>query len=250
MLRQSNRFLWAGCLVVSIGWLGCDGHPTSPDVLLDGQYMVGESFTYELSGAGHTGLRLEGINGSIVITGDPAAHSIRVTGERRVGSYSRADAEAHLRELEVQCNDLAGEVLVKTVQPRESEGRTYIVDYEVAVPSELEVAVLNINGEVRLEGLRDSAFVDLVNGEINGSVSFPVEGVIDMSTVNGTIDLRIPVDTSARLSASVVNGRIEWSNLNLRNQTVTPQFLQGVLGDGRGRISLSVVNGNIRVRGT
>ena len=94
-----------------------------------------------------------------------------------------------------------------------------------------------------------STYVDLTNGEVGGRVSLAADGVIDVSTVNGAVRLDIPVDTSARFSAGVVNGTIDMSNLTLRDSTSTRKSLQGTLGNGRGRIALGTVNGGIRVSG-
>jgi DUF4097 and DUF4098 domain-containing protein YvlB len=251
MIHKKTISWWFILLVVSVVVIGCDCHPVSPswDCDYDGDYVVQETFSYSLPEAGHTGLRLEGINGSVTITGTGSAQSITVAGERFVGSYSRADAEAHLQDLEVQIDDRGSEILVKTIQPPESHGRSYVVEYEITVPNDLEIFVQNLNGGVRLEGIHGSTYVDLVNGEIDGRISLPVEGVAELSIVNGTVRLDIPASTSARFSASVVNGNIDVSGLTLHDSTSTRQSLQGTLGNGRGRIALGVVNGNIRVTG-
>ena len=70
-----------------------------------------------------------------------------------------------------------------------------------------------------------------------------------MSKVNGSIQLSIPQNTSAEFSATVTIGDISVSNLVLQNQESTPNSLRGTLGAGQGTISLSTVNGNIRVTG-
>ena len=77
-----------------------------------------------------------------------------------------------------------------------------------------------------------------------------MEGVVDLSTVNGTIDVSVPVDTSAHLTANVVNGTIGVRNLDLHNQVSSRTSLQGVLGNGRGSLRLSTVNGSIDVEGS
>lgn len=247
MIQEKTISLWLALLVVSVACFGCDCQPGSPS--WDGDHVVRVPFSYSVSAAGRTGLRLEGVNGSITITGDPSAQSITVAGERRVGSTNQADAEAHLQELEVQIDDSGSEVLVRTVQPSESQGRNYIVDYTITVPSDLEVVVHNLNGGVNLEGVYGSLFVALVNGEIDGRVRLPTDGVVDLATVNGPVDLSIPVDTSARLSASVVNGTINTSGLAFHDSTSTRNSFKGTLGSGRGHIELGTVNGNIRVKG-
>jgi DUF4097 and DUF4098 domain-containing protein YvlB len=91
--------------------------------------------------------------------------------------------------------------------------------------------------------------VNLVSGRIDARVTFPANGIIDMATVSGEIELDIPRNTSAELSANVVSGTISVINLSLRNVTRSPTTLQGTLGGGQGLISLGTTSGNIRVEG-
>jgi DUF4097 and DUF4098 domain-containing protein YvlB len=159
------------------------------------------------------------------------------------------DAQAALRQLEVNVVELATEVFVETVQPQDSQGRNYAVDYIVTLPRNFEVSITNINGDVVVREMLASTYVDLTNGEIDGKVDLPQDGTIDLSTANGRIALDIPHNTSSELSANVANGRIELSNLTLLSEDRTPTSLQGRLGDGRGVITLRTVNGDIAVRG-
>jgi DUF4097 and DUF4098 domain-containing protein YvlB len=89
--------------------------------------------------------------------------------------------------------------------------------------------------------------VDLINGDIDGKVTLPLDGTIHMGITNGSIDLDIPQNTSAEFTAGVTNGSISVSNLELRNRVETSKSLTGTLGDGRGTISLNTTNGNIMV---
>jgi DUF4097 and DUF4098 domain-containing protein YvlB len=88
-----------------------------------------------------------------------------------------------------------------------------------------------------------------VNGQITASVTLPSAGEIDMSLVNGNVDLRIPQTTSAQFSATVAIGSISLTNLSLSNETVTPNSRTGTLGGGDGTISLDAGNGTIAVQG-
>ena len=92
--------------------------------------------------------------------------------------------------------------------------------------------------------------IDLVAGTIEGEVTLPLNGAIDMKTVTGDINLVIPVNTSAEFSAAVNIGSISDSNLVLQNEVRTATFLSGTLGSGQGTITLETeVIGNISVSG-
>jgi DUF4097 and DUF4098 domain-containing protein YvlB len=192
---------------------------------------------------------LEGISGAVAVTEDSDSDSIVIAGTRRVRSESEEDAEEHLDELEVSVQDLSDEVFVKTTQPDLTQGRSYEVDYEILLPAIVDVDITHVNGQVVLNDMVGDAFVDLVNGQIDGDVTMESGDTIDMNLVNGTIDLSIPKTTSAEFSASVVNGYISDTGLVFHDRQSTSHSLTGRLGGGDGKISLTVTNGIISVTG-
>jgi hypothetical protein len=212
-------------------------------------YAAWESFTFAMSAANHSAISLDAINGSIIVSEPSTADSIRITGEKRVESESAEDARAQLKLLSVDVQDLANAVLVRTVQPEFSGGRHYIVHYIITLPKNMNVTVNSLNGKVTLDEILGSVSVKVVNGEIDGNVTLPVDATIDMRMGNGTLGLRIPMSTSAKVSSTVSTGNISFSNLDLQNRIETPKSLHGTLGDGRGTVSLNATNGNIRVTG-
>lgn len=239
----------------------------SGDNVSNTDFVAKHTFSFGVQVKDHTRLRLEGVNGDVMITGLSDTDSVIITGERRVGSESTEDAEEHLQKLEVSVKDLGNEVSVKTIQPEKAYGRSYVVDYNITLPKNFEVSASNVSGlvaldsinnsvsighvsgQIRLDKISGSVFASLVSGQIEGEVTLPLDGTISMSVVSGSIELDIPQSTSAQFSASVVSGSISISNLILQNQVSTPDSLSGRLGDGRGTISLSVVSGNISVSG-
>lgn len=235
---------------VNFGPTGPIGPSTvNPDGVSNTNSVAAEPFSFDVGAQGRTRLRLEGVNGTVSVTGSSAVRSVSVTGERRVGSESMEDAQAALQQLEVKVLELANEVFVETVQPREGQGRNYVVDYNVTVPRNFEVSIMNINGNVTVREILASTYVDIINGQIDGKVDLPQDGTIDLATVNGPIALDIPHNTSADFSASVSNGRIELSNLTLQGEDRTTSSVQGRLGEGRGVIMLRTVNGDIKAEG-
>jgi DUF4097 and DUF4098 domain-containing protein YvlB len=232
-----------------VSCLNCHWSPFSGDDVSHHDVVARESFSYEVNVTGQTRLRLQAINGQITITGVDGQASVTIHGERRVESHNSSDAEAYLRELEVRVDDAGTEVFVETIQPKDSDGRNYIVNYDISIPKDMEVMLNHINGSITLLDLLGSHLVDLVNGPIEGRLSLPPNGIIDLSTVNGTLDLDIPKGTSARVMASVVNGSINLHNLPLHDSTSTKTSLRGTLGSGRGTILLNTVNGAIDVKG-
>lgn len=227
-----------------------------------------EFFSVEVPVDNHTQFNLIGKDGEVTVTGISGVSSVVVTAIKRVQSESPEDAKAHLQELDVNVQDLANEVRVSTIQPIDKGGRNYIVDYTITLPKFLaihvlnlngivtldsvdnDVAVSNLNGEVILSKILGSALIALLNGTIESEVTLPLNGTIDLNTLNGDINLAIPVNTSADFSAAVTIGSIDVSNLVLQNPIITKVFHSGRLGSGQGVITLEAKQiGNISVLG-
>ncbi len=227
-----------------------------------------ESFNFVVPVLNQTLFTLIGVNGEINISGDAGANSVTITGVKRVLSDSVEDAQANLQNLTISVLDLPNEIRVETVQPSISGGRSYIVNYTVTLPKFLknnvtnlngtvaldsidnDVTVLNMNGTAALTNINGSASASILNGLIQGDVTLPLNGVIELTTLNGDIDLEIPVTTTAVLSASVTIGTITTQNLVLNNVVSTPTFLSGTLGSGQGTIQLETKQtGNITLTG-
>jgi hypothetical protein len=241
-------------LVNSVFLTNCNkDDPTSPikgnNFVSNTNFTAEDSFSYEIDAIGHSELNLEGINGAIVITEVSGANSVKITGVKQVKSESTEDAKAHLKELTVNVQDLTNKVFVKTTQPDFLGGRSYIVDYAITLPYDMEIDVNSLNGRVTLNEIHGNVDVDLTNGNIDGEVILPLDGTIDMQLTNGMLELDIPQNTSAEFEATTSTGTINVSNLVLQNQVQTPKSVTGTCGDGRGIISLRTTNGEIVVKG-
>jgi hypothetical protein len=288
ILSTPIRFglLCCGALFI-LSLLTCsDDDSSSPGDEVDNtNYAASEDFSFSFEAAARTRFRLSGINGPVEITGMAASDSIKIWGERRVESESVADAEAHLSELEVLVSEGSSEISVRTEQPDETRGRNFIVEYNVEFPSDFDVVVSNLNGNITilwvngtidldltngnasieeargdlsldvtngnilLDEIDANVNADLINGTIDSDVAIPAGGSCMLDIINGRIDLVIPRSTSAIFSASVTYGSISVTNLDLQGQVVTPTNVTGTLGDGDGTINLDVVNGQIVVVG-
>jgi hypothetical protein len=249
------------------------------------QYAAEEEFDYKFETFDRQYLELNAISGSIEIIGVADLDSVHIWGERRVESESTRDARAHLEYLQVRIDLYSDGIKVETDQPDQANGRNYLVYYHIRIPENWEVKVnsvngvcelssiasaveiANTNGNLILENISGDVSAGLTNGNLtltnyfgnivgnvlNGNITchmtLPDSGSCFLSTVNGPIALSIPTETSAILSASVVNGGISITNLEVHNTVTTPTSVQGRLGDGNGTIELGTVNGAIEVIG-
>jgi hypothetical protein len=252
----------------------------------DALVEIREVFDYTVEIGDRTVFRISGINGPMDIVGKTDYPSVEIWGEKIVRSHSLADAEAYLEYLEVVVSSDENEVRVRTEQPGNTEGRDCEVVYHVKVPESWQVFAENTNGEIGIDSLKSTAYVNgtngdivlknivgqvnaglingdvllmnfrgsvvagVTNGRIQGEVTLPLDGLCTLGVVNGSIDLDIPVSTSAEFMATVSYGHIRITGLVLKDQVTTERSTSGRLGNGQGVITLQVVNGNIDVHGT
>jgi hypothetical protein len=257
MKRMIILAIAVACLSTACG----EDNVTGPE----NKFSAEATFDCPVLVAGRSILRVEGINGTIQVTGVSGATAVSISGKRRVEAKSQSEADAGLGVLAVEIDSVATDVVARTVQPTDS--RTYIVDYVITIPEDWKVGIGNANGDVTVMGLKNdlgvqcgngtvSANVDggntivtVANGAISGTVAMAPDGVVNLQLANGAIALQIPQATSAELAATVGNGTITTTNLTLTDVTQTPRSLSGTLGGGAGTILLNVGNGAIAVTG-
>jgi hypothetical protein len=235
----------------------------------DPEFTVEKTFEDEFPVENQITVNVEAINGDVVVTGQADAKRVIVTAQLYVSSDSPEDAELHLEDLDILVTVSTNEFLIQTVQPEENfNGRQYFVEYDIIVPNSFEVVttqtngttaifdiqnnveISNENGDVLLLGVVGGVTADVENGRIEGTVVLPVNETIDLSVVNGGLELSIPTSTSAEFSATVNGiGEIIVSYLDIMDSLSTGKSLTGTLGNGEGSIALSTVNGNIEVIG-
>ncbi len=104
-----------------------------------------------------------------------------------------------------------------------TENNDVVVDFEVQVPAGVAFTGRTVNGEMRAEGLKG----DVSASTVNGSVRVTTTGLAEASTVNGEIDSDYPLTVIGRFG---------------------PRRVRGTIGTGGRSLSLSTVNGEIRLR--
>ena len=104
------------------------------------------------------------------------------------------------------------------------------------------------NGRIKASGLQSAAKVETTNGEVILDVA-KVGGGVSCETTNGLIEVSIPRDAKADLSARVTNGAIDFGNLDLAVKEKSPRRYDASVGGGGPEIRLETTNGAITVRG-
>jgi DUF4097 and DUF4098 domain-containing protein YvlB len=230
-------------LLIALGLAACG------DAFHSKRKVASAEFSFEQVVANQRRLVLEAINGTITITGVAGADVVTVEGTREVHAETVDEAEQGLPEVQVDVEDFAEEIVVRTIQPQDNQRRNFVVNYEISLPRNLAVLVTSANGNIDATNTDGSVSIQLSNGNVGARVALPPSGFIEITIANGDTDLFVPVNTSAAFSAAVGNGSIEISNLELQNLVRTSKTAMGVLGEGNGAITLQTGNGRITASG-
>ncbi|HEX7136330.1 MAG TPA: DUF4097 family beta strand repeat-containing protein [Vicinamibacterales bacterium] len=140
-----------------------------------------------------------------------------------------------------------------------------VVHFEVRVPPGVGFVGRTVNGEVEADALQSDVQAHTVNGSVkltttgrataatvNGSVNVTLgradwpDGA-DFKTVNGGITLTLPSVFDADLRADTLNGSITSDFPITVTGTVSPRRLRGTVGAGGHSLTLSTVNGSIKL---
>lgn len=207
-------------------------------------------------------IEVSGINGWVVID-NTAGNAARV----KVTRYGKTRAALDARQF---TTELRGNVLVIKGEKndRNSRGSGDGVREEVtlSIPRSVSMDVSGVNGHVTVAEIDGPITISGINGQVkvakagsasnisgvNGSVTVALRELsnegMDISGINGQVSLSFDSGISADLSVSGINGRVitDGTPLTLQGK-VTPSSFKARLGNGGATISVSGINGNVKI---
>jgi len=220
---------------------------------------------YDVSANGS--LSVENVNGKITVT-TWDGNAVKMAAVKSANSQEGLDG------IKVIVKSTVNSLEITTTLPRKKgwfgRGKNYgaKVDYVLQVPSTIRIRkAASVNGNVTIAGVQGGVRASTVNGGIsssglNGSVELStVNGLvkcetftsspkysIEISTVNGGVELALPATINARLKVNTVNGSIK-SELAFSDTKVSRRReVRATIGKGGVAVGLSTVNGGIRIR--
>lgn len=208
---------------------------------------------------------LHNINGTVTINSWPQS-SIKVQANISAENQeSRDDVSINITQ--------HGQMVSVSTDYKESGYRQHRqaakVDYRVWLPTDSNLSAIElVNGSLTIKDISGKVEAQVVNGtvdatglsgdsdisSVNGNVKVEYDKYhqnldkIDVETVNGSIKLFLPSNTSADISADTMHGGINTAfGLTANKNSFSGHNLQGKIGDGRSQVSLNSVNGSIKV---
>lgn len=221
--------------------------------------------TYELQPGGR--VAVSNVNGKIEVEPSTGS-SVEIVARKTAKGHSPEAAKAALEQIEIRENSSPSSVSIETKIQRvggwfQSGGAQ--VSYAVRVPAGAEVHFTTVNGGVELRGLKGRVNAETTNGGItgrdiagsieatttNGGVDIEVvelgEGGAKLGCTNGGIRLKLPSTARATISASVANGGIDTSGLQLETLESSRRRLEARLNGGGPPVRLEGTNGGISI---
>jgi putative adhesin len=216
-------------------------------------------------------LEIKGINGDI--------HAVASSSGDAEVTATKSAQRSNPADVRIQVMPRGGGVTICAVYPNmsgqdcemrsDSDSRNRNNDtsvrFEVRVPAGVKFVGRTVNGSVDGESLSGDAEGHTVNGSVrlstagvaigntvNGSLNLTMgradwPGGAKFSTVNGEITLRLPSFANANLRASVLNGTIESEFPITTTGTISRRRIEGTIGSGGQDLTLSTVNGSIKL---
>jgi DUF4097 and DUF4098 domain-containing protein YvlB len=218
--------------------------------------------TYPLAADGR--ISLQNINGAVHITAWDQ-------NEVKVDALKRADNDKGLKDTEIRINASANSISIETHYAKEGDWSGHhdfaSVEYTLTVPRKAKLDEIKlVNGSLDMAGVQGEVRASCVNGTlsakqlignaklntVNGELEAKFEraaGEVELSSVNGSIDLTLPSDAKASIEANTVSGGIDNDfGLHANDHHFVGHDLRGELGGGGGaQIKLNNVNGTIEI---
>lgn len=205
---------------------------------------------------------LNNINGSVQITAWDR-------NELQLDAVKTADSQEKLQEAEIRVDASQNSIRIETHYPERTNNNPASVEYQLHVPRAArldkidlvngkldidgvrgEIRGASVNGNITAHGLSSDADLSTVNGAVSGELlDMASAHHVKLSSVNGHVEIAMPKDANAHLSANTVCGHID-SDLSLPiHKGWVGSDLDTTLGSGATRIELSNVNGSIKIHG-
>ena len=257
--RGAAGRLGAMLLALALG-SGCGEQSTRPLV----NFHATGTASGEIGLQGETTLRCVSTKGQVTVEGE-GLDFVRWYIYRYAAAPTQERANAALAGIVPEFRSV-GDTLEFDVATPPSGGVYYYGAVTLGIPSWMSCVIAGATAPVRVSDLsgdltvtgRDSVTVarhtgscdvSLTKGGLSLEVAVPESGVCIGKTDDGSIRLRLPAGSSARLVAHTAAGTVTVTGLALADRVDSTGFVSGKLGSGTAVVLLETRKGNIQVIG-
>jgi putative adhesin len=212
-------------------------------------------------------VQIIGANGSVDLQGGSGT-TVDVRAERIAHAATDAAAQEILPRIRIHEDVTTDKIVIQT------EGLAGIVigvdvavNYHVIMPATARARVRAVNGDVTVQNIEGQIVLSSTNGQVIGrdlkggvdarSVNKGVtiglaafgRDPVELRAVNGSVDLTVPREANATIEANYTNGLFDIQDLKYEPfGEDSRRRARGRLNEGGTPITITTVNGNIKVR--
>ena len=185
----------------------------------------------------------------------------------RVEATAPTEGEAKALASQVQIQGGSGRLSATGPDGRNQHERSWSISYEVFVPHRIDLKASSTNGGVTIQDVDGDIAYSTVNGGVkltrlaghvhgettNGGVTVEMAGDrwqgvgLDAQTVNGGVNVSLPLNYSARILASTQNGGMR-SEFPVTGDSRHSKNLEFNVGSGGAPIRIATRNGGVLIR--
>ena len=242
-----------------------------------GEYR--EEFTETVSLDKGQFFSLKNRNGSIEVT-SWNRNEVRIHAVKYVKTRDRDLAERMFKKTRIIIDESSKGVYVDTRLPSSKNNSDGFFDwlfdsgrrvnvsvrYEITVPRDIAARIKSTNGAIHVDAFKGDLEVRTTNGRIsvvdsrgaieasstNGTLKIELvklneASLIDLSTTNGSIALKLPEDFEGEINARTTNGSVSSDFPIEVSGRLKRTRIQGHIGNGEHRCHLKTTNGSIKI---
>jgi hypothetical protein len=226
----------------------------------DGDFAERDEIRQSIKLSAGADVEVRGINGSVTIeTGSSDTAEVYIVRSARRKddlNYHRVFVEGSGSRLVIRGED----------DRNGGRGREVRQRVELRLPRQINLSVSGVNGRVDVGEIEGTVRASGINGAVNvahATSTSDISGIngkvtmaftrldprgLTISGINGKVELQFAEDVNADLDVSGINGAVipEINNVTIQGK-VTPNSFRAKIGAGGPRISVSGVNGNVRL---
>jgi len=251
---MKNLRLMAGILAVSL-------------ITSSGSFAKSYHFDYQknIDVSGEIELLISNTSGLIEVTGEPVER-VTINATKHVRATDLDEAEEVADHIEIKVEKRGDRIIIEThylkmVGRADSFWEKLLgagpdsygsVDYHVIVPSNFEVDIENVSGDVYLSKLYGDMMVSGSSGDFNLN---DIEGRVDIETASGDIeltDIKGDVDISATSADISINSIVGAVDIRSTSGNITGGYVMGPfsISQTSGDSKLTDISGDVRIKST
>jgi len=146
---------------------------------------------------------------------------------------------------EVNATSVSGEINIEGFNGKRLMLKTISGNINAKSIKTLEIKADSVSGTVNLENVEGNLKIFTISGEVNTGVELLSEDIL-IETTSGTIKLALPSASEFGFDLESISGDIK-NNFDSKINIESGRSLQGNSGEGKNKIKMTTVSGNITI---